>query len=96
MRIRSLGVPTGGLSAPLLWTEGIVFTQSPMPSTTDVIKEQLQGRIHWSAVEWALMPNYKDFFEIQETRVKIPIVNVSANEILSDVARWLKGSAKLI
>lgn len=94
--MRSLGVPPGGLGARLLWAEGVAFNHNPMPPTTDVIKENLQGRIHWNSVEWALMPKFKQFIEISQTKVKVPILNVSTNEILSAVAKWLKTSAKQI
>jgi len=87
---RTIGVPTGGMAPPLLWAEGVVFNRIPIPTNTDIIKEQLKGRIHFSAVEWALMPKHQSFVEIKETKVKIPIVNVSANAILSEVAKWVK------
>ncbi len=40
------------------------------------------------------MPEFKNFLEIRETKVRIPIINVSANAILSEVAKWLKQSTK--
>lgn len=92
--IRSIGVPTGGIGKPLLWAEGVVFDRAVMPPSPDMIKENLEGRIHLSGVEWALMPQFKSFIEIMETKVKIPVVNVSSNAMLSDVAKWLKQSAK--
>ena len=92
--IRSFGAPTGGLGGRLLWAEGTAFNPSGMPPTTDVIKENLQGRVHWSSVEWALMPKFESFIEISQTKVRIPILNVNANEIHQTVAKWLKRSAK--
>ena len=91
---RSLGVPPGGLGGRLLWAEGVAFSHVPMPPTTDIIKENLQGRVHWNSVQWTLMPEFKLFIEISQTKVKVPFVDVSANEILSSVAKWLKKSAK--
>lgn len=78
----------------LLWSEGVAFSHAPMAPTNEVTKETLQGRIHWTSVEWALMPEFKPFIEISQTKVKIPILNISANEILSEVAKALKKSAK--
>lgn len=92
--MRSVGVPTGGLGKPLLWAEGVVFTRVQMPSSPDMVKENLEGRIHFSGIEWALMPQFQRFVEIKETKVRIPIINVSANAIFSEVAKWLKQSAK--
>ena len=92
--IHSMGVPAGQLGRRLLWTEGVAFSHTGMPPTEDIIKENLQGRVHWSSVEWALMPDFKPFIEIPQTKVKIPILNVSTNEVLSAVATWLKRSAR--
>lgn len=94
--IQSLGVPSGQLGRRLLWTEGVAFSHIGMPATEDIIKENLEGRVHWSSIEWALMPEFKPFIEIKQTKVRIPILNVSANEVLSVVAKWLKKSAKSI
>ncbi len=90
IKLSSIGVGPGGLASPLRWAEGIVFRSSPMPPTDEVVKETLQGKIHWSAVEWALMPKYKDVIPIREINAKIPIINVSATAILCEVAKVLK------
>ena len=94
VRLQSVGVPPGGLARPLNWAEGVVFRHAPMPPTEDVVREQLQGKVHWSSVAWALMPKYQNVIVIKETNVRIPINDVSANEILSEVAKSLKKIAK--
>jgi len=92
--MRGVGVTTGGLGKPLLWAEGVVFDRGVMPPSPDMIKENLKGSIHFSGIEWAIMPEFRSFVEIKETKVKIPIINVSSNAILSEVAKWLKQFAK--
>ena len=94
INMRSVGVATGGVARPLLWAEGVVFNRSVMASSPEMIKENLEGRLHFSAIEWALMPQHRNFVEINETKVKIPIINISANAIFSEVAKWLKQSTK--
>jgi hypothetical protein len=91
VKMQSLGVPAGGLGNRLLWAEGIAFKHSGMPPTDDVVKEQLQGIVHWSAVEWALMPKYENAIIIRETNVRVPVIDVSTNPFLKTVAKWLKG-----
>jgi len=91
---QTVGVPTGQLSQPLLWAEGIVFRKSGMIPSPELAKENLEGRIHFNNISWTPMPDYENFIEISATKVRIPIVNVSANAILSEVAKWLKQSAK--
>lgn len=93
LKMHSIGVQPGGLANPLSWAEGVVFRFSAMPPTDEIVREQLQGKIHWNAVEWALMPEYKNVIMIQDINAKIPIVNVTATAILREVARVLKDQA---
>jgi len=90
VKLQSLGVEPSGLGDPLLWVGGIVFSSSTMLETKDVIKEKLEGAVHWSSVEWALMPEFEDVIVIKETNVKVPIINVSAHPIYKTVSKWLK------
>ena len=96
VKMRSLGVPAGDLGQRLLWAEGVAFSHSSMPPTDDVVKEQLQGKVHWSAVEWALMPQYQNVIIIRETNVRVPIIDVSSNSILRTVAEWLRSQARTL
>ena len=95
VKLQSLGVEPGGLGDPLLWVGGIVFSSSTMLETKDVIKEKLEGAVHWSSVEWALMPEFKEVIIIKETNVKVPIINVSAHPIYKTVSEWLKKHKEL-
>jgi len=94
MKLVSLGVQPGGLTQSLSWAEGVVFLHQGMQPTNEVIKEQLEGRLHWGVVQWALMPQFQDFIPIKDINAKIPIVNVSANMVLCEVARALSNQRK--
>lgn len=96
VRRRTLGVEAGALSKQLLWAEGVLFTYNIMPVTTDTVKEQMQGRIHWSSVQFALMPEaeLKEFIIIKETNVKVPVINVNNSPTFRTVANWLKEHAE--
>ena len=65
-----------------------------MPPTDSVAKEMLENKVHWSSVEWAIMPEYKQVIMITEINARIPIINVSTTAILCDVAKALKESTK--
>ncbi len=95
VKLQALGVELGGLAEPLLWTEGIAFSKSTMHETQDVIKEKLEGVAHWSSVEWAHMPEFKDVIVAEETKVKVPIIDVSSHPIYQAVSKWLKKQEKL-
>ena len=90
VKLCTVGVGPGGLAAPLRWAEGVVFRSSSMPSTDEVVRENLEGRIHLNSVSWALMPEYKDVIPIREINANIPIINVSATAALCDIAKALK------
>ena len=38
------------------WAEGVAFVVSPMPPTEDIVKENLDGRIHCAAVLFTRTP----------------------------------------
>lgn len=95
VKLCSIGVQPGGLAAPLQWAEGVIFRFVAMPPTDEVVREQLQGKVHWSAVEWALMPAYKNLIMISDINAKIPIINVSATAILCEVAKELREQSKM-
>jgi len=73
----------------LKWAEGVVFSYSILPPATDsVMKEFLEGRVYWEDVIYALMPKYKPTISIGT--LDIPVIDVSPNPTLRDVAKWLK------
>jgi len=91
VKLLSIGVPPGGRTSPVLWAKGVIFTLAAMPpATSEIIKEQLEGKIHYAAVQWASMPEYKKEILIEDLNARIPIAYVSASPILCDVAEALK------
>ena len=93
---QAIGVPTGGIGMPLLWAEGVLFNRAIMPMSPEMIKEGLEGRVHFAGVLWAKMPQFRNFVEIKETKVRIPVVDVTANELFSELVKWLKKTAKSV
>ncbi len=90
-RVVAVIVSTGE-SLILKWAEGVVFSYSPVaPQTEVLIDEYVKGRIFWSDVVYALMPEYKQ--SIRVGTFDIPIIDVSPNPLLKDAARWMKKQA---
>jgi len=69
---------------PFLWANGVVFDRTPVPSTDEVIKKQLDGIIHWSSLEFAFIPTYESTIKVDGS--VLPIKNVVA------ILVWLLGS----
>jgi hypothetical protein len=90
IKVQSLGVEPGGLVEPLLWADGVVFSRSTIIETEEVVKEKIEGVVHWSSVEWAALSEYREVIVIKETNVKVPIIDVSAHPIYKAVSKWLR------
>lgn len=73
----------------LRWAEGVVFSYSLLPPTTDsVMKEFLDGRIYWEDILYALMPEYKPIIRLGT--LDIPVIDVTPNPTQRDAAKWMK------
>lgn len=88
---RFTSVIAGGKLAGLYWVDGVVFLYFPLTASTAVVAKELleNGKVYWTFVGYALMPKYQQIIETKEKMI-VPVVDISADEILSKVARWLK------
>ena len=86
---QALGVQIGGIAAPLFWVDGILLRFSGIAQTETIVKEMLEGNVHWDGVSFALMPDYKRQ-AVLENNIIIPIINVSENKSFKEVAKFLK------
>lgn len=85
----SLGVREGGIGRPLNWADGIIFEHRNMPPTEDIIKEQLEGKIHWNALNYGIMEEYEKKL-VMPGQVTIPVINMSNNIVFKEMAKWIK------
>jgi len=88
--LHTLGVQPGQLGRPINWANGITFEQSVMPPTEEIVKEQIDGKIHWSYLMFASMPIYQQVFTIPEDNNKIPIIDLSSNPFFRDIVEWIR------
>jgi hypothetical protein len=88
---RFTSVIAGGKLAGLYWVDGVVFLYFPLTaSNTAVSRELLEKRkVYWTYVGFAPMPKYTPIIETKEKMI-VPVVDISADEILKGVAAWLK------
>jgi hypothetical protein len=92
IKIRITGLKKETIAQPLVWAEGVVFSRNTYPPTEEVVKDGLEGLVHFSSVEWALLPKYRRYLKFRGAA--IPVINVSANPNLRDVAKALKPKRK--
>ena len=88
---RFTSVIAGGKLAGLYWVDGVVFLYFPLPaSTTSVARALIEaGKVYWTFVGYSLMPKYEPTIETKEKMI-VPVIDISADQILSKVAQWLK------
>ena len=88
---RFTSVIAGGKLAGLYWVEGVVFLYLPLPASTEAVAKMLleTGKVYWTFVGYSLMPKYQPIIETKEKMI-VPVVDISADPILKNVAQWLK------
>ena len=87
----SLGVQQGGVGRPISWTDGFLFEFGVFRDTDDVIKEKLEGKVHWSFLHYAILENYQLEFKVAGN-IRIPVMNVADNETFREMATWIKSN----
>jgi glutamate racemase len=85
-------VISSGESVIIKWAEGVAFIYTLLqPTTEDLMNEFLKGRVYWSDVIYAEMPEYKQ--TIRVGTFDIPVIDVSPNRLLCDTTKWMKKQA---
>ena len=91
-RILAVFMSTGE-SVIMKWAEGVAFMYTHLqPTTEDLMSEFLKGRIYWSEVIFAEMPQYKQ--TIRVGTFDVPVIDVSPNPLLREATKWMKNNAK--
>ena len=90
VQLQGLGVQAGQLGRPINWVNGIAFTTHNMKPTDEVVKEQIRGKIHWTQLNFAYLPEYQRGFVIKEGNISVPVIDVSGNALFREMSEWLK------
>lgn len=88
---RFVSVIAGGKLAGLYWVDGIVFLYFPLPASNQIIAKELveKRKLYWSFIGYSTMLKYSPTIETKEKMI-IPIVDMSSDQVLQTVAKWLK------
>ena len=85
------GAPPGSNVGTLKWVDGVVMLFTAMPLTSEsVVKELLEGTLHWDHVSFAAMGEYQPNIHIPEERITCSVVNVSTSPIFRDIAKFIR------
>lgn len=74
-----------------MWVNGLILEIAHFRDTDDIIKEKLKGIIHYSAISYAPQETFQPEFKVSGN-IRIPVINVSDNRILTELATWLKAN----
>ncbi len=74
------------------WIDGVAFVISPMPATDDIIKENLDGRVHFSAVMFTRTPYQAQVSsKIGGQEFSVRLRKAENSPTMVDLASFLKG-----
>lgn len=76
-----------GQPMALYWAEGVVFL-ADFVEPEALPEEYVKGRVYASNVSHAPMPKYN--LSIRVANVEVPVIDVSSNVALRDLARWIR------
>jgi hypothetical protein len=85
----SLGVQEGGIGRPLLWVNGIVFEHRSIRDTDDIIREKLEGKLHWSNLHYGILEKYQPEIKVTPGNIRIPVINIGDNKTFREMATWI-------
>ncbi|MEM3860811.1 MAG: hypothetical protein QW478_15690, partial [Candidatus Micrarchaeaceae archaeon] len=90
--------PNGNM--PLYWCDGILFSFTSMPLTRDIVREYMQGRIHWMEVHFSVMDNYMPVIEYYDNEYKatqkIRVFDISKSLLHKKLIKWVKGKMGIL
>jgi len=90
LSIKTNNVPLGNSAPPARWADGILYEPQGFPPTPEIIKYQIEGRIHFAAIEYTEMPQFKPYLKNTTNNVVLPIIDMSHNAATKQIALWLK------
>ena len=90
IRNHAVNCQSSGKVEALLWANKILFSVSFMNATDSIIKEQMNGKVHWGNLTYAIYDEFKTKIHWSEKpEFDIPILDASKNKIFNKVTKWL-------
>ncbi|MDE1823723.1 MAG: hypothetical protein KGI00_00525 [Candidatus Micrarchaeota archaeon] len=94
--LRGRVTPAGTM--PLYWCDGVLFSFSSFPMNDQVIKDHLEGKIHWLEVQFAMESKYTPVIALSEEEYKatlnVRVIDTSSVELHKELIKWIKGNYK--
>ncbi|MEM3791425.1 MAG: hypothetical protein QXL16_01715 [Candidatus Micrarchaeaceae archaeon] len=89
--LRSRITPAGNM--PLYWCNKILFSFTTLPLVDDVLKDYLNGKLHWAEVLYCKMEEYKEEISLNDEAYKgeqrFRVINTNVSEVHREFTKWL-------
>ncbi len=72
--LRERITPSGNM--PLYWCSGMLLSFSSLPFTEGVVKDYLEGRIHWAEVHFSKMDEYSPILQLNDEVYRSAMVRI--------------------
>ena len=94
--LRERITPAGNM--PLYWCDGVLFSFTSIPMTKDLVREYLEGKIHWMEVHYTDMKKYEPVIELNDEQykaiMKIRVIDTSKSGLHAEFIKWLKNNKR--
>lgn len=72
------------------WIDGVLFHISHYPKTPEVVRDNVQGFVHWEVLNFTKLEVFQEQVIDEKTKRQLTIVNNTTNSTVSEVIVWLK------
>jgi len=79
-----------GTPIPVRWIDGVLFGFRPFEETPEIVRDRLQGIIHWSFLNFTQMKEYTEVLHHPKNGTPVAVLDNSNNTAVCDVIKWLK------
>ena len=86
--------PSGGPQPNARWIDGILFLFKGFPPSPEVLRDKIQGVLHWEIVNFTEMEQYTPTITNPENNVIMKVLDNTSNTAVSDFIRWLKNDSQ--
>ncbi len=85
-----------GMTPSVHWVDGIAFVFASFPDTPEVVKDKMNGIIHYAAVNFARVPSYQHTVPVtvNNNTYQVRLNKVENNANFTELAKLLKGGKK--
>lgn len=89
---------TPGVTMPLYWCGGILFSFASAPMSEEVVKDYMKGKIHWMEIHFTDMKDYKPVLELNDEhyngKMTVRVIDTTGSQLHKDFIVWLKANGK--